>query len=81
MSSEDILFASGEVGMHLTGQERILGDVGVPGVVVQGEEQEPDNADDDTEERQNIRETNEKHIGFIPQVADRGCISLLSVLP
>lgn len=37
--------------MDLARQERILGDVGLSGVFVQGEEKQPDHPDNDTEER------------------------------
>lgn len=66
VSSENVLFTAGKIGVYLAGQERILGDVGVSGVLVQGEEQEPDNAHDDTKEGENIREANVKNVGSIP---------------
>lgn len=50
VSTEYILLTSGEVCMDLAWQERILGDVGFAGVVVQGEEKEPDHTNHNTEE-------------------------------
>ena len=44
---EDVVFAAGEVRMHLTGQQRVLGDVGGARVLSQGEHQQPCDANDD----------------------------------
>lgn len=82
ISPKDILFAAGEVGMDLTWQERILRDVGLSGVFVQGEQEEPDHADDDAEEGQHVRQPDEKEVRFVPQIADRGwyCLSVYQSL-
>lgn len=47
---EDMLFAAAKVGVHLAGQQGVLGYVGSARVVVERKEEQPDDADDDTEE-------------------------------
>ena len=41
--------------MDLTRQERVLGDVGLSGVIVEGEKEEPYNAGDDADKREDVR--------------------------
>ena len=48
--AEHVLFAAGEVGVDLAREQRVFGDVRSAGVVVEGEEGEPDDAGDDADE-------------------------------
>lgn len=50
------LIATGEIGMHLSGQQRILGNVCAPGVVVEWEDEKPGYADYNAEEGEVGRE-------------------------
>ena len=45
-----MLFAAGEVGVNLAREQGVFGDVRSAGVVVEGEEGEPDDAGDDADE-------------------------------
>lgn len=58
--------------MHLTRQKRVLGDVGFAGVFVQRQEEEPDDADDNAQEGEEVGEADEEKMRVIPQIADRG---------
>lgn len=52
VGSQDVVFAAAEVGVDLAGQESILGDVILAAVVVERQQQEPDETDENAEERQ-----------------------------
>lgn len=49
---EDVAFAATKVGVDLAGQKGVLGNVSLPGVVVEWKQEEPDGADDDAKEGQ-----------------------------
>ena len=50
-----MLLATGEIGVDLTGQKRVLGDVGLPRVIVEGKEKQPDDTSDNTDKRKDMR--------------------------
>ena len=43
------MLASAKVGVHLGGQQRILGHVGIPRIFVEGQHKQPGDADDGEE--------------------------------
>ena len=59
---EHVLLAAAKVRVHLAGQQRVLGDVRVPGVAVQWEQEKPYDADCDAEEGQVRWELQESRI-------------------
>jgi hypothetical protein len=56
--------------VDLARETRIFGDVGLSGVLVEGEEQEPDDAHNDTDKRQEIWKSDEEKVRVFPQIAD-----------
>lgn len=56
--------------MNLARQERVLGDIGPTGVVVEGQKEKPDHAGDNAQEGEDVREPDEEEGGVIPQIAD-----------
>lgn len=65
-----MLLAARKVGMDLAGEERVLGDVRSAGVIIEGEESEPDDSGDDAEKGEEIRQAHEKQPRIVPQIAD-----------
>lgn len=56
--------------MDLARQERVLGDIGPAGVVVEGQKEKPDHTGDNAQEREDVREPDEEEGGVVPQIAD-----------
>lgn len=48
--------------MDLAREERVLGNVGSPRVLVKGEKEEPDHPDDDAKEREEVGQAVEKEV-------------------
>lgn len=65
-----MLLAARKIRMDLARQERVLGDVGPAGVVVERQKEKPDHAGNNAQEREDVRQPNEKEGGVIPQIAD-----------
>lgn len=65
-----MLLTTRKIRMDLARQERVLGDIGPAGVVVEGQKEKPDHAGDNAQEREDVREPDEEEGGVVPQIAD-----------
>jgi hypothetical protein len=59
--------------MNLARQKRILGDVCLTGVFVEGKEKKPDHSCNYAKKRKYIRQAHEEKLRIAPQSADYGC--------
>jgi hypothetical protein len=71
VGAEYIVLAAGEVGVDLARQKGILGNIGAAGVVVEGQDQQPDDADDDAEGGEIGRDL--EHAGISAERQYRSC--------
>jgi hypothetical protein len=71
VGAEYIVLTAGEVGVDLARQKGVLGNIGAAGVVVEGQDQQPDDADDDAEGGEIGRDL--EHAGISAERQYRSC--------
>lgn len=59
--------------MDLARQESVLGNVRLARVLVQRQQEKPDDADNNADEGEEGRDADEEEVRVVPQVADCGC--------